>query len=168
MGLTETNLASSAHLETLRANQYAADGALDAGVQLLRYDSDSATSKACFTSGGTVPSAPVFTTTLNGQSVSVWCQAAILPPGPPLNDHQPPSPGRQVSLCALPGSAPKLTAWACPMTQSQTPNPNDPISEATVLFGDLKPQCVGNGTISCAQPGTDLLIETWTIKVANS
>jgi len=54
------------------------------------------------------------------------------------------------------------------MTPSQPPNANDPISEATVLFSDLKPQCVGNGTISCAQPGADLLIETWTIKVANS
>src|SRR5580693_9084871 len=71
VGLTGTNLLATSGLQAARATQFGADGALEQGVQTIRYQTEATTTALC----GNAPTAALLTTTINSQTVVVWCQS---------------------------------------------------------------------------------------------
>ena len=89
--LATTNLAASTNLQNLRAGQYAADGALEAAVQTVRYSDAIETSSKCGTTSVVSVAIPVVG---GSDNIGVWCSSASL------------GGSRQVSFWACPTSAP--------------------------------------------------------------
>ena len=91
--LTGTNLVNTANLENERAVEYSADGAVDAAVQVVRYQSPVT---ACS------PTTGFSTGSVNGDNLLVYCEVAN------------PNAQRQVTFTACPSSDQSLAT--CPIS----------------------------------------------------
>jgi Tfp pilus assembly protein PilX len=142
--LVGTNLMATTNLQSQRVGQYAANGALEVAVQNVRYMSPRATAANCGnTSGLEVP----IPTSGSTQNLTVYCASAPLV------------------------GARQVTFWACPTSSSTSSTllscQAAAISRAQVLYNDVKPACVGSIGGACAQPGTSLNVEQWSVTSAN-
>ena len=137
--LSGSNLMATTNLQKQRDTQYSADGAMEAAIQTVRYLDAGATSTTC--------ASPVFSgpLTINGEKLNVWCLS-----GSPRYERQ-------------------VTFWACPQVgaASLSACQGAAISQAQILYDDVKPDCVRSGANDCSQPGLSFVVESWSVGSAS-
>jgi len=136
--LSGTNLIDTAQLQNTRSVQYAADGAVDAAIQAVRYQSPvtACSTNSSFSAGS-----------INGvTNVVVFCQVAA-----PLNQ-------RQVMFAACASSSSISSFATCK---------NNAIVVAQVLYDDVQDGCSGGGPL-CTRIGQSATVLSWTVELANS
>jgi hypothetical protein len=132
-----TSLIETANLQNTRSIQYAADGAVDAAIQVVRYQNPvvACSPNTSFSAGTINPGI---------SNVIVFCQVAA------------PSYERQVSFAAC--TTKSSTFAGC---QSKA------IVQAEVLYGDVKSGCPSGGLSGCTAIGQTATVLGWTVDLAN-
>ena len=141
--LAVTDLLGSSHLAAQRSSEYAADGAIDAAIQSVRYSYNPFTTTGLCTPGATT------SLTINNTSVEVYCSGTIN---------------------IFSGSTRTVTFFACPVGQSASVCTAGPIVTAQVVFDDYtnptspaKPVRTCNITSGTTTCGTSLTIKSWIV-----
>jgi Tfp pilus assembly protein PilX len=147
--LASTNLAATTNLEAQRVGQYAADGALEVAVQSIRYPAGT----NCDATTGLLVTIP---TSGSDEQLTVYCATAPLVGA--RQDTFWVCPSKSVSDC-------QKAAEGQPITPTSSI-----IAQATVLYNDVEPGCIGDLAFCSSRPdskGRSVTVEAWSVTSAN-